>query len=52
MRLRSALFAVFALTGTALLSSSALAETISIVAGSTGRDLEVLQTELKEFVSR
>ena len=50
MKLRHALFAFAA--STALLSSSAWAETISIVAGSVGRDLEVLQTELKEFEAK
>src|SRR5262245_55138004 len=51
MKLRQALLAFVA--GTALLAGTAYAaETISIVAGATGRDLEVLQQELKDFEAK
>ena len=47
MKLRHALLAFVA--GSAFLAGTAYADTISIVAGATGRDLEVLQQELKDF---
>ena len=48
MKLRHALLAFVA--GSAFLAGTAYAaETVSIVAGATGRDLEVLQQELKDF---
>jgi trehalose/maltose transport system substrate-binding protein len=51
MKLRHALLAFVA--GSALLAGTAYAaETISIVAGATGRDLEVLQQELKDFEAK
>jgi len=51
MKLRHALLAFVA--GSALLAGTAYAaETVSIVAGATGRDLEVLQQELKDFEAK
>lgn len=50
MKLRHA-FLAFAATA-ALLSTPVFAAEISIVAGSVGRDLEVLQMELKEFEAK
>ena len=50
MKFRQTLLAFAA--ASALLGSPAFAAEISIVAGSTGRDLEVLQTQLKEFEAK
>jgi trehalose/maltose transport system substrate-binding protein len=50
MKLRHALLAFVA--GSAFLVGTAYADTISIVAGATGRDLEVLQQELKDFEAK
>lgn len=50
MKLRHAFLAFAAVS--ALATTPALAEKISIVAGSVGRDLEVLQKELKEFEAK
>jgi trehalose/maltose transport system substrate-binding protein len=50
MKLRTAFLAFAAVA--ALASSPALAAELGIVAGSVGRDLEVLQAELKEFEAK
>jgi len=51
MKLRHTLLAFVA--GSAFLAGTAYAaETVSIVAGATGRDLEVLQQELKDFEAK
>ena len=50
MKLRQTLLAFAAVS--ALSATTAYAAEISIVAGSVGRDLEVLQTELKEFEAK